>query len=96
MSVVTETCERANLSRSPVEQAAFLAEIFDEWAGGNPDRVRRLAAVVLRENGWSFAQIGLALGVCRGSAQRLFTQGRGSLRVAFATHREFPQGCPRV
>jgi hypothetical protein len=82
MSVCTRLRERAAVPRGPAEQAAFVAQIYSDWAGTDRVRCRRLAAVVLRLNGWDYARIALALRTSRSRAEQLVRRGLESLREA--------------
>lgn len=81
--MVTTQGEQAELDRLPIEADAFTAQLMEEWAAGDPVRVRWLAALTLRVNGWTYQQIGVALGTDRGAARQRVQRALSSIRGRF-------------
>jgi len=63
----------------------FLLQLHRDWAGDDPARLRRLAAVTLYSHGWTMENIAWALGWrAKGHAARMVHSTLGSLRQHFA------------
>lgn len=68
----------------PAERDAFVAEIFDQWAGGDPHKLRRLAIGYLASSGWKQAMIAGALKMEQGAVSRQLDQLRREFAAAYA------------
>ena len=63
----------------PRDQARFVFEIYNEWAGNNRYRLRQLAILQLLGNGWGKADISLAMESNRSNITRSIKRARASL-----------------
>jgi len=80
MSVVNPDETRADL---PTDRTPFVHQLLEGWVDGHGGRRRQLAVVVLRENGWTFEEIGQVLNMHRGHACRLYDRCLQQLRAHF-------------
>lgn len=76
---------RAEPPRTVAESNRLLTDLYREWSGHNPRRLRCLAAVVLHGEGWTHEMIARALGWAnRGAAHKAIDQTRRDLQQHFA------------
>ncbi len=72
----------------PCDAGRFLHAIQLEWVGRDPQRLRKLAAVTLQANGWTFQSIADVLGwQAKGHCCRVVHETQAELRRHFA-HRQ--------
>lgn len=82
MSCADSRCERTPL---PERAGGFRQQLLKDWAGGDRQRLRKLAALELREVcGWTQANIALVLGCTPEHARRLQREAGEEIREAFA------------
>lgn len=80
MNFTTPQGQPVHQAGDPYADNPLLDLLLREWAGRQKYRMRQLAALTLRANGWHFGEIALVLGYSsKGNVQRLFA--RASVNV---------------
>lgn len=75
MNFTTPQGQPVHQAGDPYADNPLLDLLLREWAGRQKYRMRQLAALTLRANGWHFGEIALVLGYSsKGNVQRLFAR----------------------
>ncbi|MDC0308388.1 MAG: helix-turn-helix transcriptional regulator [Planctomycetaceae bacterium] len=93
MSIMNQEGNKVVLPRK--DPPEFWNLIESHFIKSDPSKWRDLAAWVLREQaGWSYEQIGLALGCDRGHVYRILNQLRSEMQNTFRESSDWPSTHP--